>query len=82
MDVRKLCFCFVLVLSLLLRPVLGTEEEEVFDPDPWEAEEAFGSLEDVAGRVGAAVLMEREQAPVSLSTTPTPACPPPALPKS
>ena len=60
MDVRKLCFCFMLAFSLLLRPALASEEEEVFDPEPWEAVEALGSLEDVAGRVGAAVLMERE----------------------
>ncbi len=60
MDVRKLCFCFMLAFSLLLRPALASEEEEVFDPVPWEAVETLSSLEDVAGRVGAAVLMERE----------------------
>ena len=60
MDVRKLCFCFILAFSLLLRPTLASEEEEVFDPEPWEAVETLSSLEDVAGRVGAAVLMERE----------------------
>ncbi len=34
MDIRKLCFCFMLTLSLLLRPALAAEEEEVFDPEP------------------------------------------------
>ena len=60
MDVRKLCFCFMLAFSLLLRPALASEEEEVFDPEPWEAVETLSSLEDVAGCVGAAVLIERE----------------------
>ena len=60
MDIRKLCFCFILAFSLLLRPVTASEEEEVFDPEPWEAAEALSSVEDVASRVGAAVLMERE----------------------
>ena len=60
MDIRKLCFCFMLTLSLLLRPALAAEEEEVFDPEPWESVEALSSVEDVAERVGAAVLLERE----------------------
>ena len=60
MDIRKLCFCFILAFSLLLRPVTASEEEEVFDPEPWEAAETLSSVEDVASRVGAAVLMERE----------------------
>ena len=59
---RKVCcFMLILALSLGLCPVRGAEEaEEVFDPEPWESAEALASLEDVAGRVGAAVLMERE----------------------
>ena len=60
MDIRTLCFCFILAFSLLLRPVTASEEEEVFDPEPWEAAETLSSVEDVASRVGAAVLMERE----------------------
>ena len=60
MKLRKLCCCFLLVLALLPRPWARAEEEEVFDPSPWESVETLSSVEDVASRVGAAVLMERE----------------------
>ncbi len=58
MKLRRVCLCFLLVLALLPRPAARAEED--FDPDPWESVEALSSVEDVASRVGAAVLMERE----------------------
>ena len=59
---KALVFCLLFALMLGLCPVRAAEEaaEEVFDPEPWESVEALASLEDVASRVGAAVLMERE----------------------
>ncbi len=60
MRFRKLCCCFLLILALLPRGARCLEEEETFDPEPWESVEALGAVEDVAARVGAAVLMERE----------------------
>ena len=60
MKARKRGLCFLLALMLLTVPARGAEEEEVFDPEPWESVEALSSLEDVSSRVGAAVLMERK----------------------
>ena len=59
MRISKLLVCLLLVTALLAHPAWA-EEEEVFDPEPWESAEALSGLEDVASRVGAAVLMERE----------------------
>ena len=54
--------CLLLAALLLLPlPVRGSEgDEEGFDPEPWESVEALAGVEDVAARVGAAVLVERE----------------------
>ncbi len=60
MRLGKRCCAFLLVLALLPGNIARAEAEEVFDPEPWESVEALGSVEDVAARVGAAVLMERE----------------------
>ena len=58
--VRRLCLPLVFLL-LLLPPVRAAEDaEESFDPEPWESVEALAGVEDVAARVGAAVLVERE----------------------
>ena len=58
--VRRLCLLLVFLL-LLLPPVRAAEDaEESFDPEPWESVEALAGVEDVAARVGAAVLVERE----------------------
>ncbi len=50
----------LLAAALLIQPVWANEEPEGEDPEIWEAVEALSSLEDVAGAVGGAVLMERE----------------------
>ncbi len=60
MRFRKGLCCLVLVLLLLPRGAAGAEAEEDFDGEPWESVETISSVEDVAARVGAAVLMERE----------------------
>ena len=57
---RRLC---LLLAALLLLPLPARAEEdgeEAFDPEPWESVEALAGVEDVAARVGAAVLVERE----------------------
>ena len=57
---KRIALIVVFILALGLLPVRAEEAEEVFDPEPWESVEAMASLEDVAARVGAAVLVERE----------------------
>ena len=59
-KMRRLC---LLLAALLLLPLPARAEEdgeEAFDPEPWESVEALAGVEDVAARVGAAVLVERE----------------------
>ncbi len=61
MRLRVRCICLLLALFLLApAPASAAEEEEAFDPELWESVEALASPEDVAARVGAAVLIERE----------------------
>jgi len=60
LHIRKRAFCLLLALALLAALPARAEEEEIFDPEIWESVEALASPEDVAARVGAAVLMERE----------------------
>ncbi len=60
MKIRKRACCILLLLALLQTPAAAAEAEEVFDPEPWESVPALSSVEDIAARVGAAVLMERE----------------------